>query len=198
MDVPPSQTHSSDPHTLHLYPAERAAAQPLCWSEAENNCAPQTQLCAFTDSHCVAGSNTCTYFSMASLASTTRSLSAHMSCVLLQTESGNQGAQERELGMWTLSCGCSKHQVILKVCEAASCREEHVNIQRKYKMCCEPQLLRSPRKADVSFQASEVRWLKVCEVKLTNHKVYFLEWESNISHFLLLNHPAIVGRSFLH
>lgn len=91
--APLTNTQQWSTHTASL---SGRSGQPLCWSEAENNCAPQTQLCAFTDSHCVAGSNTCTYFSMVSLASTTRSLSAHMSCVLLQSESGNQGAKERE------------------------------------------------------------------------------------------------------
>lgn len=111
------QAHSSGPHSHYIFiQAEQAAAQQLCWSEAKNIRAPQTQLCAFTDSHCVAGSNTCTYFSMVSLASTTRSLSAHMSCVLLQSESGNQWAQrEWELSVWAQSCGCQLHDIILKV-----------------------------------------------------------------------------------
>ena len=93
----PPHRHPAVVHTLHLYPGRAGSgpAQPLCWSEAKNIPAPQTQLCAFTDSHCVARSNTCTYFSMVSLASTTRSLSVHMSCVLLKSESGNQRAQDR-------------------------------------------------------------------------------------------------------
>lgn len=92
----PPHRHPAVVHTLHLYPgwAGSSPAQPLCWSEAKNIPAPQTQLCAFTDSHCVAHSNTCTYFSMASLASTTRSLSVHMSCVPFTSESGNRRAQE--------------------------------------------------------------------------------------------------------
>lgn len=95
----PPHRHPAVVHTLHLYPGRAGSgpAQPLCWSEAKNIPAPQTQLCAFTDSHCVARSNTCTYFSMVSLASTTRSLSVHMSCVLLKSESGNQRAQDRAL-----------------------------------------------------------------------------------------------------
>lgn len=80
-------------HTLHLYPgwAGSSPAQPRCWSEVKNIPAPQTQLCAFTDSHCVAHSNTCTYFSMVSISNTTQSLSV---CVIVKFESGNQQAQE--------------------------------------------------------------------------------------------------------
>ncbi len=119
----PPHRHPAVVHTLHLYPgrAGSSPAQPLCWSEAKNIPAPQTQLCAFTDSHCVAHRNTCTYFSMVSLASTTRSLSVHMSCVLLKSESGNQRAQERaqhvRTELWSLSTCC--WDIILKVRVAA-------------------------------------------------------------------------------
>lgn len=94
----PPHRHPAVVHTLHLYPGRAGSSSPaqwLCRSEAKNISAPQTQLCAFTDSHCVARSNTCTYFSMVSLASTTRSLSVHMSCVPLKSDSGNQQAHER-------------------------------------------------------------------------------------------------------
>lgn len=89
-----TQAPSSGSHTASL--SRPAAAQPSRSADQRRKIspAPQTQLCAFTDSHCVAHSNTCTYFSMVSLASTTRSLSVHMSCVLLKSESGNQRAQE--------------------------------------------------------------------------------------------------------
>lgn len=92
-----TQAPSSGPHTASLSRVSRPAAQPGgCADQRQKiNPTPQTQLCAFTDSHCVAHSNTCTYFSMVSSTGTTRSLSIHTSCVLLKPESGNQQAQGR-------------------------------------------------------------------------------------------------------
>lgn len=96
------QAPSSSTHTLHLYAgrAGSSPAQPLCWSVAKNIPAPQALLCAFTESHCVAHSNTCTYFSMVSLDGTSRSLSVQMSscCWSLSREISEH---ERELSMLT-------------------------------------------------------------------------------------------------
>lgn len=94
---PPHRHPARGPHTASLSGQSRQRPSPAAPADQRRkiSTAPQTQLCAFTDRHCVAHSNTCTYFSMASLASTTRSLSAHMSCVLLESESGNHRAQER-------------------------------------------------------------------------------------------------------
>lgn len=122
-------TPSPFPHTASLSNESRqpSPAQRLCWSEAKNIRPPQTQLCAFTDSYCVGHSNTCTYFSMASLASTTPSLSIHTSCLSLSQIINKHGS---ERNMWTQSLQCCCNLLLRHYVEGGVFNNSHYPVSR--------------------------------------------------------------------
>lgn len=120
-----TQAPNSGPHTASLSSSQ---AQPLCWSEAKNIPAPQDRLCAFTESHCVPHSNTCTYFSMVSLDSTTcPSLHTRVCCL---SPSGEIREHKSELStkLWLLVVCCWQiHLHTLKILKTWAVGKKHKN-----------------------------------------------------------------------